>query len=441
MRQRKKAIPKQVLERLNELRKNSKFGVTLNKIHGEYFAYEYKDVIESATGKRKRNVFYIGKISEDGTFVKRVRSMTGGKPSTMEEYLEGKYGKGNEVIDKYAMPSQEDLNILMAMSSNGRASAVEIARKLGLKPSMVGYRMKRLKQIYGIKTTINIRPTTFGFQRFMVLAKFNSAKPSSKVLKEILGEEPRIQLALLASGDFDLIIYFVAEDIENVEKMLYRIRSDARIAYLDSVWNVSYLYEYYGWYVPIREKFFELLESRVWHRTKDSPRRKPNELLPSEYIVMKEMSKDASKKLAEIDEQYGLAKGNADYTYRKLLKNETIQSCTICMENPHIKYAAFVYAEQYNIGLFNDSKNEYEEIIAHEFARPTNRVSYLADVSSPNGLAFITPIYEDGSLEDLIEEINPSKKGMRIKSAVITDTLLGRIGFRKFNLSEINKQQ
>lgn len=439
MRPRKKAIPKQVLARLNELRKNSKFGVTLNKIHGEYFAYEYKDVIESATGKRKRNVFYLGKIGEDGTFVKRVRSMTGGKPSTMEEYLESKYGKGNEVIDRYAAPSQKDLNILMAMSSDGRASSVGIARKLSLKPSTVGYRMKRLKQIYRIKTTIDIRPTTFGFQRFMVLAKFNSAKPSSNVLKEILGEEPRIQLALLTSGDFDLIIYFVAEDIENVEKMLYRIRSDKRIAYLDSVWNVSYLYEYYGWYVPTREKFFELLENRVWHRTKDSPRRRPNELLPSEYLVMKEMSKDASRKLAEIDNQYGLTKGNADYTYKKLLKNETIQSCTICLENPHIKYAAFVYAEQYNIGLFNDSKKEYQETITHEFARPTNRVSYLADVSSPYGSAFITPIYEDGSLEALINEINPGKKGMKIKSAVITNTLLGRIGFRKFNLDETKK--
>ena len=48
----------------------------------------------------------------------------------------------------------------------------------------------------------------------------------------------------------------------------------------------------------------------------------------------------------------------------------------------------------------------------------------------------MAPIYEDGGMERLKEEMQGKVKGIRIKSAVMTNFLIVNLGFRRFDMEE-----
>ncbi len=62
--------------------------------------------------------------------------------------------------------------------------------------------------------------------------------------------------------------------------------------------------------------------------------------------------------------------------------------------------------------------------------------AYDADVSSPYGIAVIAPIYNDSELEELLEMIKEKVKGINVTYSIITNQLIGKIGFRKFDMTK-----
>ena len=436
MQRRNSKLPEAVRQAVEKLKKGRKYGVVAVKIKGSYYAYEYKDWTDRTTGRRHEEKLYIGKINPDGTFVRKVANRLPGRPIDLEQYMQMKYKEPSAIVDRATMPNALDMALLTQMSVDGRASASNIAEKLGISSAVANYRIEKLEKTYDIWPTLNLRPTIFGFSRFLILVKFLAGRPAADAMKEVLEKEQKVQLTLLMKGDHDMMIYVIAEDIPALETMLYRIRSDKVFADCKSIWNVSYLYEAFGWIVPNRDLFFELIKSRVWHRTQETPRKLPNQLLYSEYAVMKELSKNCKADFSSIDDAHGLNKGSAQYTYHRLVERKIIEGTTICMRNPHAKYSVFIYLEQDDIVAFNKTKAEYFKILVGEPKRPTNRFVYVADVSSPYGIVVIAPIYNDSELEELLEMIKEKIKGINVTYSIITNQLIGKIGFRKFDMTK-----
>ncbi|OJI07694.1 MAG: hypothetical protein BK997_02335 [Candidatus Micrarchaeum sp. ARMAN-1] len=419
---------------MEKLKKGRKYSAMVLKIHGSYYVYEYKDWIDRQTKRRHSERLYIGKIEENGTFVAKERSKLPGKPINLEQYMKMKYKDTSFITDKATVPDSIDSAVLTAMSMDGRASASDIAKSIGIKSYEASYRMEKLRKEYSIRPTINIRPTTFGFSRFLILAKFINGRPSAEKLKVLLENEQRVQLVLLMKGDYDLAIYVIAEDIPKLENMVYKIRSNTVFSNYRSVWNVSYLYEAFGWFVLTRDVFFELIKDRVWQKSKESPKKLHDQLFKSEYAVMRELSKDCSINFSDIDKAYGLNEGSAQYTYHKLLERKTIEGATICMQEPHCKYSALIYIEQEDVVAFNKTKKAYFKNVISEGQRPTNRFAYIADTSSPYGIITLAPIYTDDELEEMLGEFREQVKGITIKYSIITNQLLGNIGFRRYDM-------
>ena len=436
MPKRRANLPNEVREAVGRLKSESGSGIVAVKIKGNYYAYASKDWTDSITGRRHTERLYIGRINTDGTVSRKVRNRLPGRPINLEQYISMKYKTSSMITDKATAPNDLDRAILMQMSMDARASVPDIAKRLNAEKSLISYRIKKLSKLYGIWPTLDIRPTKFGFSRFLILVKFLNDRPGAERIKKILEPESRIYLVLLAKGEYDMIIYAFAEDIPALETMLYRIRSDSVFADYKAVWTVSYLYEAFGWFVPNRDAFFELIKDRVWRRTRESPKKLPNQLLRSEYVVMREMVKDCRTDFSAIDKAYGLRKGSAQYTYHKLFEAKLVDSATICIQNPHAKYSVFIYLEQDDIVAFNKTRGAYFQILTDEPRRPTNRFAYDADVSSPYGIAVIAPIYDDPQLEELLDEIKSRINGIAVKYTVITNQLVGKIGFRKYDLTQ-----
>ena len=117
----------------------------------------------------------------------------------------------------------------------------------------------------------------------------------------------------------------------------------------------------YG-YVPLRDEFFELLKSRVWQRTKETPRPSRGQLLKSEYAVLRELNSSGEASFSKIDKKYDLNKGNARYTYEKLKERrkytyeeiadkKVLLRNTLTMDNLAVRYNTILIMEIQQQGI------------------------------------------------------------------------------------------
>ncbi len=425
-----RGYPGAVAAALEALRKKSEGKLSISIIRGRYCVYEYSYVRDNKTGSVRKHQFYIGWISEDGTVNPARHRFERTRVSGIGQYIEAHAAEGT---GDYASvhPDSIDRRILTELSMDSRASAPSIAKKAGVSRSAVTYRLEKLGKSYGIRKTIEIFPERFGFTRYMVTVKFIGGRPDVPAMKALFEGEPRVQMVLMMRGDYDMLVYIVAESTKKLDNIIYKLRSSRVFVGVESAWQVGYMIEAYG-FVPFRAKFFDLLEERIWKKSRESPRREAGQLLPSEYAVMKEMNADAGVDFIRIDEDYGLHRGSAQYTYHRLLERKVIERSTIMMGRLPLKYCGFIYIKQTDMNAFNLTRKEQLMEIIEETDNPANRYALVADVSSPYGVAFITPVFEHG-IEETVERMERRIKGIEIETAIITEQLVGFIGLRRFD--------
>ena len=427
-------LPEKVAATAEALRKRSAYSIQVVLLRGSYYVYEYR--VKTVAGRARRYSLYLGRINEDGTFIEARHRFLHARIKNLGEYLKMKEQEGKPgILDELLYPDELSTSIITELSMNSRISVGELARRLGMRREKTLYRINQLRKVYRIKYTIEMKPDTFGFSRYLILARFPHGKPDQERLRALLEKNPRVQLAAVAEGDYNLLIYVLAESNTALEDMVYEIRSSSVFASSPGTWNISYLIEPYGWYMPFRDEFFTLLKERIWRRSRDSPRRQHGQLLQSEYAVMRELNKDASTSFSDIDKEYGLKEGNARYTYERLLERQTIKRPTITMEGLPIKYLKFIYLVQRNIPAFNSTRIEYLKNITKELQYPTNRYAYVADASAPNGIVLVAPVFQEQDPYILQKELS-EMKGIRVIGASITRVLIGYFGLRKFKMEE-----
>ena len=432
MRNRIKEYPKDVLDKLEELRRNTRNRITISIIKNRYCVYEYKYLFDPGMKKSRMVSFYIGSISDAGEFIPAIHRKDTTKVENLDKHIRAGEKAGAEG-HAYTMqnPDKIDLGILTKISMDSRASINEISSAVGVGKSTVTYRLKMLEKNYGIRRTIEVYPERFGFTRYIITVKFLAGKPDVAAVKKLLEAEPRVQLSLVMYGDYDLLIYIIAESTLKLEDTVYFFRSSRVFAGFPAIWNVGYTLEGYG-YIPLRMEFFSLLKDRVWQKARESMRKRPDQLFRSEYAVLMDLNNDAGAPFSDIDKRNGLSSGSAQYTYYKLLERKLIERATITMQNPQVKYCALLYAVQKDIVAFNETRAAYLIDIIEETGRPANKYIFCGDSSAPYGAVFLAPVYE-GSVDDIKREMEKKVNGIGIKTSVVAECIVGYLGFRKFD--------
>jgi len=421
-------LPIRVQRTLAELRNKSKYGLRVIKIKDTYYVYE-QSAVQIGT-QRKTPAFYLGKISADGTFTEakhRIKSYT--QASSFDEMLNKRLRASP--LDELVYPDAIDLQILQDLSTNARKPVTEIANELGIGKTAAYHRIEKLEQRYKIKYTVEIAPNPFGYFRFAVLVKFLNDKPSPEDMKKVLEQEPTILFAALLKGDYDLFIYMLAGSIKELENKLYELRSLRTFATYESEWNVTYMFYSYG-YMPLREKFFDLVHEKIWHRSKETPRKKEGMLTEREYLVLKELNEDSREDFAQIDKKLGLNSGAAQYTYYSLLEKGIILRPTIEMQSLPIKYNILFVCTQTDIFAFNLHRREYLVHVIDLPKTPTSTYALVGDIGLPYGVLFIAPSYS-GNLQESEDLLARFLRGSKIKSNVIVQTLVGSLGYRRID--------
>ena len=110
-----------------------------------------------------------------------------------------------------------DLQITEILSANGREPLSKIAQQIGISTNSVIKRYQNLKKKGVIKATIQIDPTKIGYHALVVFfTAFTIQADSSSIIKRI-SQVPDIISIMKISGDYDLQIFAM---IKNIEQLL-----------------------------------------------------------------------------------------------------------------------------------------------------------------------------------------------------------------------------
>ena len=419
-------LPTSVEKTLKELKRKYRYSIVINTINGRYYAYEATTKSIGSTGNKSFNL-YLGRIKENGEFVEANHRKRETRVRTLDESI--KLKSSEDPMSKVLHPDEKDTAILEELSNDGRKPLAEIAKKIGMSTTSVKYRLERLEKTYGIRYTIDIGPRPFGFFRFVALVKFIGDKPSIESMKKVLEGVPTVQFAATLKGSYDMFMYLFAENTQALENKLYEIRSNPVFSRSKAKWSISYITYSYG-YVPIREEFIESLKERVWHRTKETPRKKPGMMTYREYTILKELNRNGREDFASLDRKFGLDPGATQYTYRTLIEKGIMKRVTICMERVPLHYNALLVCSQTDIQGFNIHRREFLTYEIEGTETPTNRFALVGDIGSPHGMLFVAPIYDTG-IGSLEKEISNMLHGAEIESSIISEIILGNLGHRK----------
>jgi len=119
-----------------------------------------------------------------------------------------------------------DLRILAELAENSKASFVELGRKLGLHPNVVGYRVNRLEDSGIIREyTTLIDFSKLGLsEQVLVAANFPSAGSRDDILKQI-SEIPGTVNIISSLSSPEGLLFIVARNKEDVNAALSKLRS------------------------------------------------------------------------------------------------------------------------------------------------------------------------------------------------------------------------
>ncbi|MDE1868437.1 MAG: AsnC family transcriptional regulator [Candidatus Micrarchaeota archaeon] len=413
-------LPQEVKEAVERLQEHTPNRVQVKVIRGKYYAFETYVARDRRTKAGKRITHYLGRIGVDGAFSPAKKRWKKG-PARPKEPAQ------KDQIDR------TDLIILQNLSMNARIPLSVISKRTGLKASSIEYRIKRLEERYGLRYIAEIDTNKLGFFAYMVAVRFAGSRPSSETMREALEPEPRVQFCMLTVGKYDMLIYLIAESNRALASVIGSIRSQDAFSRHRAKWYVTPFYAAYG-YVPLRDKFFDLLKERVWQRSRENPRPKPESILNRDYILLRELNSNGSIEFSEIDRKNNLQRSSAQYTYHKLIESGLIKRITITVQNPSGKrYDSIIFMNDINDSRYVKTREELLKYIIKDSGRMIDRFSLVGEKAVPDGMMFMMPVFSNNGLEQARDELAARVRGISASTQVVTDIVVGALGYRLFD--------
>jgi DNA-binding Lrp family transcriptional regulator len=394
----------------------------LKKISGGYYVY-LSSARRDATGKLRKTSIYKGKILPNGFFIKvrHKREHPKAAPEAQEGAEAPAAAGGAEALQNEDVRIRQNSlkyeeKLLTALSMNGRISLPVLSKMLGLSVTATDWQVKSLEKRYGIKYLPEIDVTKFGYMQFFLAVKFLDKSPPAEVLKELLQKEPRIQMAMMLKGDFDLLIYVVAKSVEELNDEII-ISISKVIGDYNCTWTTIPFYETCG-FIPLREEFIDFLKKG---------------LLSREYAVLKELNRDGKSEFREIDRKYGTDRGRSSYSYYKLREEGKIRRITISMQKLSFRYTGIIMNTITNRHKFEKNRSKFLYSIIEKSESQINKYLFVCDTVNPYGIMFFLPVFGNSDLDNALEKLSELELGIKFATLIVTSVLFGNFCYRRFD--------
>ncbi len=326
--------------------------------------------------------------------------------------------------------------ILTALSMNGRAPARLVGKIAGISSQKAYRRMRSLEDKYGIRYLAETDLESLGYLKFIILIKFLREMPQADDLRKVLEPELRIQYAtVLRGGDYDLMLYVMAESNREIGLVSARLRRNTLLLKYPAEWYTTPFYEHYG-FMPLRDEFIDTLRDKIVNRGSARPyqatKEKKKQIMQREFAILRELNSNGSADLMDVDRKYGFDTGRAQYAYYKLVESGILKRITISLQDLPIRYVAAIFIKITDMELYYGTRDSLLMSIIDRSDTHINRYVLAGDIATPFGVLMLMPVFGEQDLDDTIRALSEAK-GMAIKSAIITTTLVGGLCFRRFD--------
>lgn len=435
------------LDRLKEQNTGPHF-LVVRKINGRYYVYKELRPWDERKKTWKTVSEYLGRITDDGAFVRK----KGSKEDELENakaIIEAHGGKvtlpekeEGQKIEMVLTPDETDRKILTILSMNARATLPFIAKRVGLSVSAVDNRIRQLEKRYGIKYIAEIDVEKLGYLKFIILVKFLDRIPAAEDIIKAVKVEPRVQLAIrLSGGDYNLLIYVLAETNQDVN---YMVRDIMRNNFLDYKMQlyITPFYESYS-FVPLRDEFIDTFRNQFQKKKsvfEEELTEKRRMLLEREFAVFRELNNHGKENFTSIDKKYSFDNGRSQYTYNKLLGNMLLKRTTLTMHNLPFRYVAIIFIKDVNLVEVYTTRKPLLQSIIKETKTWANQYALVGDIGAPYGILLFLPIFTNGELNVILKELS-TIKGISIETSIATDILIGNLCYRRFDNAYARQQR
>ena len=116
-----------------------------------------------------------------------------------------------------------DLKILQALQNNGRKRNSDLAKELGVAPSTMLERVRRLEEtgtLKGYRATIDSKKLGFGVQAFVSLILSRHEAKIIKEFEEEIKNTPHIRACYNITGRFDYILHVCVHDLDQLGNLI-----------------------------------------------------------------------------------------------------------------------------------------------------------------------------------------------------------------------------
>ncbi len=431
-------LPEKVMDTFEMLKREYGGKLILKRLNGEYLVLERRPKRLLDSRLYANPYVYIARITDSGLVVP-ARHRTIGKKE-----IDALLGKGISKIStdteyREARENATDINIIKFLSSYGRASAKSVGAAVGLKPTAAFYRVSKLEDRYGIRRVVELDMLALGYSRYILFAKFENKMPETDKIRTALKDIKEIQLGLVTTGRFDLVLYLFAKNSRDVAFLMKRIATSTELKNYDIDFNLTPYYMSFG-IQPTDPDFVgsESMKENVWIRRKGSTKPMPNQITSREYELIRVMAKDGNMRFADIDRITGMAKGTSRHTYERLLGKGIIKMVSIGMSNPDVKYNAVILTRFINGRKMEASMESIAQDIVEEKGI-VNKYVMVGDIASPYGIIRVMPVFHDGDVGKEVDRLNDSIKGAQSEGMVVSDVVKGEINYRNIDM-KLSKQ-
>ena len=311
--------------------------------------------------------------------------------------------------------------ILKRIYFNSRVSLRQFGKELGRSYHVVKSVLEKLEKEYAIKYTLELDEVALGFvPGKIILVKF-SERPSIDIIKSELANDPYVQNAYLAEGDFDLLLHVVGLTQQEFGAWQWKFRlkfsKQGATLYVADISRLSI------GFLPLSNEVIE----------------KSPVLSKSEKQILMLLNSNSRMKLVEIAKK--LKVKDLDrilYIIRKLKSMGIIKKFSALTQNPdkRLLYAYTVYVnptEEHGRFVSEFLKN----ISNNQEGGIVNEYNLILDAQGFFDGLFIC-VFKDGEAlakrgPDLLKALW-SKENPVIKKAILTGIIVGEL---PFHLEEI----
>ena len=410
-------IPAKIRASFEEIKKEYPFYVAIIPIKGRYYVYRRSSRWDRESRKIKSISEYLGKIEEDGTYIKKKVKSTAATTAPLS------IKTGSEV-------SAKDMALLTILSMNANADLAHLGAKLlDLSPPETYRRVRALEQRYGIQYITEINVEKLGYLKFIGFIKFFDEVPSAEELRSAFEGDGRVELVLLTSGKYDVIFFFYAKSNSDVELFVNNARtSNPILRKYKAKWFVAPYYNEFG-YIPLRDKFLDMIREQVETKSKEKTYRN---IAQRDAIIMKELNTHANKNFAEIDEENKFGKGGADYSYHKLKKDGIIARTTITSTQLPIKFNAIIIIEIMDGIKYSQTRPPLlKDVIAT--CKSTGKYALMGDMEIPHSVILFLPVFSEEDLQITRQYLRSKIKGVKLRVLIVQKSVLGMFCYRSFD--------